>query len=427
MAHIEKYKSSGVGHMLAHYRRDESSLGRDNIDPVLTPQNYEIGALEIGGVRRADSRERKTAHWSDVQERIEAVEAATGKKVRKDAVVMVDMVVTAPLNLREEDERKFFGACWVYLAQKVGAENMLPGFVHVDEMRTRTNEEGEVVQTGERVRDHMHAAFTPILEGKFNAKKMCDRAFFRNLHKEMGAFVDAQLGYHVDVELSEDRQLDKALSAVPKTQLDQAKQAVKEQTSEAQANLESVTARLQLTRAAAASAQGELATVQANLDDAKSELRRTQDARSIMAAQLQAHRAESKRLEAENEQAAERLESLRLAGVESEVRVKQLEAVVADIRAFEDAGRGGKSAILDSIVARCNGFRAEIDRAIEVVRARIESLLRPPLREVAVPRRSIPAFERSESLSEVANRARESARAYNQDWGRSSPSHGRGR
>ena len=33
MAHIAKYKATSVGHMLAHYRRDESSLGRDNIDP----------------------------------------------------------------------------------------------------------------------------------------------------------------------------------------------------------------------------------------------------------------------------------------------------------------------------------------------------------------------------------------------------------
>ena len=31
MAHIAKYKAQSVGHMLAHYRRDRSSLERDNI------------------------------------------------------------------------------------------------------------------------------------------------------------------------------------------------------------------------------------------------------------------------------------------------------------------------------------------------------------------------------------------------------------
>ena len=39
MAHIEKYKAHSVGHMLAHYRRDPSSLERDNIDPALTHLN----------------------------------------------------------------------------------------------------------------------------------------------------------------------------------------------------------------------------------------------------------------------------------------------------------------------------------------------------------------------------------------------------
>ena len=33
MAHIAKYKATSVGHMLAHYRRDASSMERDNIDP----------------------------------------------------------------------------------------------------------------------------------------------------------------------------------------------------------------------------------------------------------------------------------------------------------------------------------------------------------------------------------------------------------
>lgn len=35
MAHIAKYKAASCGHMLAHYRRDASSLGRENIDPFL--------------------------------------------------------------------------------------------------------------------------------------------------------------------------------------------------------------------------------------------------------------------------------------------------------------------------------------------------------------------------------------------------------
>lgn len=57
MAHIAKYKATSVGHMLAHYRRDESSLGRDNIDPkrvkndmVVAHYTNKDGKLVVGRV-----------------------------------------------------------------------------------------------------------------------------------------------------------------------------------------------------------------------------------------------------------------------------------------------------------------------------------------------------------------------------------------
>ncbi|KGI72168.1 hypothetical protein HMPREF9463_02009, partial [Collinsella sp. 4_8_47FAA] len=43
MAHIAKYKATSVGHMLAHYRRDASSLERDNIDPSRVKNDLVVG------------------------------------------------------------------------------------------------------------------------------------------------------------------------------------------------------------------------------------------------------------------------------------------------------------------------------------------------------------------------------------------------
>ena len=43
MAHIAKYKAPSVGHMLAHYRRDRSSLERDNIDPERIKNDLVVG------------------------------------------------------------------------------------------------------------------------------------------------------------------------------------------------------------------------------------------------------------------------------------------------------------------------------------------------------------------------------------------------
>lgn len=57
MAHIAKYKATSVGHMLAHYRRDASSLERDNIDPkrvkndmVVAHYENKDGKLVVGRV-----------------------------------------------------------------------------------------------------------------------------------------------------------------------------------------------------------------------------------------------------------------------------------------------------------------------------------------------------------------------------------------
>ena len=43
MAHIAKYKATSVGHMLAHYRRDASSMERDNIDPKRVENDMVVG------------------------------------------------------------------------------------------------------------------------------------------------------------------------------------------------------------------------------------------------------------------------------------------------------------------------------------------------------------------------------------------------
>lgn len=111
MAHIAKYKAPSVGHMLAHYRRDRSSLERDNIDPerikndlVVGHYTNKDGKLVVG---RVEPREGEP-NWGTVESRIERVneaQKAAGKRAtRKDAVVMADVVVTLPDNVRKLDK-----------------------------------------------------------------------------------------------------------------------------------------------------------------------------------------------------------------------------------------------------------------------------------------------------------------------------------
>ena len=136
MAHIAKYKAASCGHMLAHYRRDASSLGRENIDPTRTKGNYTLGLDDRDGKVRAMNGIEP--NWATVEGRIEGVneaaKAAGKRAVRKDAVVMADVVVTLPENVRKGDEFKFFGFTYWFLIRKLGKENMMGGFVHRDEV-----------------------------------------------------------------------------------------------------------------------------------------------------------------------------------------------------------------------------------------------------------------------------------------------------
>ena len=201
MAHIAKYKAPSVGHMLAHYRRDASSLERYNIDPKRVENDMVVGhytnkdgRLVVG---RVVPREGEP-NWGTVERRIERVneaQKAAGKRAtRKDAVVMADVVVTLPDNVRKGDEDRFFRLTYWYMSNKFGIDNMMGGFVHKD----------EVLKDGTPARDHMHVPFTPILDGRFNYKKMCPRSFYQSMHKELGDYLEKRMGYRPAIELDEE-------------------------------------------------------------------------------------------------------------------------------------------------------------------------------------------------------------------------------
>lgn len=228
MAHIQKYKAHSCGHMLAHYRRDPASLERDNVESSLTHLNR---TLVLGSDGHANDG-RAEPHWEVIAGRIAAVDAvakAEGKRVtRKDAVVMADLVLTLPENVPAEDGDRFFELSYEFFGEKVGRDNLMGGFVHRDEMRTKKDKEtGKMVRTGERVRDHIHVPWTPILDGRFSFKQQCPRAFYKTLHKELGDYLEARLGYRPDIELSEEQKGEKALSQVRNANIDATRDAIK--------------------------------------------------------------------------------------------------------------------------------------------------------------------------------------------------------
>ena len=392
MAHIAKYKATSVGHMLAHYRRDASSLERDNIDPkrvkndmVVAHYTNKDGQLVVG---RVVPREGEP-NWGTVQRRIERVneaQRAAGKRAtRKDAVVMADVVVTLPDNVRKGDEDRFFRLTYWYLSNKFGIDNMMGGYVHKD----------EVLKDGTPARDHMHVPFTPILDGRFNYKKMCPRMFYQNMHRELGDYLEKRLGYRPEVELAEETRaqrvytdksvdIDKVRGAVDRAVVrpaeDEAARIVAAAKEEAAALLKEAETR-----------KAELVTEIADKEDDLAEL----------GSQL-----EDVRMDIEGEE--DRLECLRQRADGVARDVEELRPVAAEVRRWEDAGKAERGSILDSIAARCAGAARAIGRAVEELGDRIWALMRP--RKVQRTERSLDDVMRE--ATDVARAAKELSRNY---------------
>lgn len=377
MAHIAKYKATSVGHMLAHYRRDESSLGRENIDPTRAKNDMVVahyknkdGELVVG---RVVPREGEP-NWGTVERRIERVneaQKAAGKRAtRKDAVVMADVVVTLPDNVRKGDEDRFFRLTYWYLSKKFGIANMMGGYVHKD----------EVLKDGSGARDHMHVPFTPILDGRFNYKKMCPRSFYQSMHKELGDYLEGRMGYRPAIELDEETRAQRVYTD-KSVDIDKVRGAVD--------------------RAVVQPAEEEAARIVADAQArADALVRDAETRRDALVAQVAdgERRLSDVRMQVDEETG--RLECLRQRADGVARDVAELEPIAADVRRFEGAGRAERGAILDSIAARCAGAARAARAAIEELGDRIWALMRP---------RKTQRTERN--LDDVMREATEAARA----------------
>lgn len=377
MAHIAKYKATSVGHMLAHYRRDASSMERDNIDPkrvkndmVVAHYTNKDGQLVVG---RVVPREGEP-NWGTVQRRIERVneaQKAAGKRAtRKDAVVMADVVVTLPDNVRKGDEDRFFRLTYWYLSNKFGIDNMMGGYVHKD----------EVLKDGTPARDHMHVPFTPILDGRFNYKKMCPRMFYQNMHRELGDYLEKRLGYRPEVELAEETRAQRVYTD-KSVDIDKVRGAVD--------------------RAVVRPAEDEAARiVAAAKEEAAALLNEAELRKAELVTEIAEREGELEDVMVDIEDATDRLECLRQRADGVARDVEELRPVAAEVRRWEDAGKAERGSILDSIAARCAGAARAIGRAVEELGDRIWALMHP---------RKVQRTERG--LDDVMREATEVARA----------------
>lgn len=390
MAHIAKYKASAVGKLCAHYNRwqgiDNPNVSRENIDKSRTHLNYTLGVYEKDG-KRFIGKVRGSASWATVKGRIDAVNArakAEGKRAtRKDAVVMADMVVTLPPNVPPEDAYKFFWNSYQYIADRVGRGNLMGGYVHMDETTP-----------------HMHVPFTPILDGRFNYKKMCDRKFYQTFHKGLGDRLEQKMGYRPEVELSEEtraqrvytsrtKDIDKVRGAVDRAVVrpaeDEAARIVAAAKEEAAALLSDAELRKAELAQQIEDRQGDLAKLDSQLEDVRMDIAGEED----------------------------RLECLRQRADRVARDVAELRPIAADVRGWEAAGKAERGAILDNIVVKCDGLASRIRAGVAGMRIKVEELrsrISRPLEYLM--RREQP---RQQSLNDVLRDAQRAADAWNRD------------
>lgn len=188
MANMQKYTRNALGHMLKHYAREKDQngeyvkFGNANIDKILTHFNYTF-----------TSRTDDLTDYEFIKKRTKELNCLK----RKDVNVMATWVVTIPqqyLNKAKQDpdeflrdtedtySYKFFKATYNFLENKYGKDNVVGGYVHVDETTP-----------------HMHFAFIPTVwdnkkqKLKVSAKECLNKRQLQKFHPELNAYLNKAL------------------------------------------------------------------------------------------------------------------------------------------------------------------------------------------------------------------------------------------
>lgn len=365
MAHMMKIKSGSVGALVDHYERNrEGTLIRENIDQDRTHLNYNLRQTDV----------QEWVRMAMIQHEQEA-----GRAVRSDANVLFDWVVTLPEDCPAEGARAFFTACLDFLGERYGASNVLGGYVHMDETTP-----------------HMHAPILPMIGGKLQASKMVTRADLRTFHGDLGKFVDERLGFHVSIELDDDKVLDRLLSrsAENMREFQAAKDAAKSQIA---AEVSQEQRRLEYLQRETARVERDVGRLEREISAAEAAPARQET--------LGESRSRAKVIERGNDQARSRIE--------------ELKAVVGGLRERFDAAAGKLAKVLSEFADR---RRALVENAPSTAS---ELLKAHGIRDMrSYGRQRSP--ERRESLEDAMRRAQDAARALNRERSRTQRPRGRG-
>lgn len=165
--HADKYTKSATGHMFKHYERARNEkgeyvkFGNRNIDLSRTHLNYNLAP---------DHNQLEY-----LKERLSQVKCQN----RKDVNVFCDWVITAPKELRKEDEKEFFELAYKFMSERYGEQNVISAYVHMDETTP-----------------HMHFCFIPVYYDKkkdiykVSAKQLLNKIELKCIHPQFQQYLD---------------------------------------------------------------------------------------------------------------------------------------------------------------------------------------------------------------------------------------------
>jgi hypothetical protein len=169
VVHLKKIGGVGLGGVRNHMNRTGVSRTNPDIDEARSGQNYSPDGFS------------DAAH---LEKRINAriKELNLKKAVRKDAVRLVDIVITSSREgmeaMGEDGKRAFFADAAAFLARRFGRENVMYANVHRDEAV-----------------DHMHLGFVPITrDGRLSAKSLLTRNSLKSLQTDFWREVGQKYG-----------------------------------------------------------------------------------------------------------------------------------------------------------------------------------------------------------------------------------------
>ena len=167
MANYAKYTRGAIGHLTKHYERARGEdgqyikFGNQDIDVSKTHLNYNLAS---------DYNQLDFIH-----QRLSEVYCMK----RKDVNVMCSWIVTAPQDLKLEQEKAFFQESYNFLIEKYGQKNVISAYVHMDEKTP-----------------HMHFSFIPVVADpkhqqgeKVSAKECVTKTDLQQFHEQLQQYL----------------------------------------------------------------------------------------------------------------------------------------------------------------------------------------------------------------------------------------------